>query len=522
MDKLAMRGFSTIELMIAMTIMILTLTAVTLVSFGNQGFLVGAQVNAEAMNRAQEMLEQEQALARKDFNLVNPVASTTDDIYTKAIDVQIINSPSSPDYLMKEVRALISWKDERGQTRLLNLNTLVSNFETPTGNNTCDSTVRGAWQSPQIINGETDFATLVGDPFGTYTIGDLDAYRGKLYVVAANTSAPSKETFFVFDISNPAAPLLRGKIDNALTVNPGFSAVRVSEDPASNPVKTYAYAASNANSDYTTCNPVTNPACGELVIFDVTDGANPTVGTNLMLASSTAPFVKGNQARGRSIFYRNGYVLLGLSATGAGNGPEFHILDVHNPTALFGGTHVLFPVGSFLVANDINALSMRGTYAYLDTPNTQELQVLNITNPNTPTLAGSFNSPSGTGHGKSMYLVGNRLYLGKTVPNAGNDFHILDITTPAAALPELGGMSLPSSVNAIVVRDYLSFLLTRTDLQIFKTDNPGSISTWGSMVLPASGHPTEEPSMDCEGNYLYVSSNDAGGKGKLYVITSSP
>src|SRR3989344_2112660 len=131
-------GFSTIELMIAMAIMVLVLTAVILVSFGNQSFLIGSQTNAEAMKIAQRLLEQEQALARKDFNLVNSIPQATEDIYKKEVFVKLL-----PDFLTKEVKALITWKDERQLDKTLELTTLIANFETPVGGNTCDSTLSG-------------------------------------------------------------------------------------------------------------------------------------------------------------------------------------------------------------------------------------------------------------------------------------------------------------------------------------------------------------------------------------------
>ena len=499
-------GFSTIELMIAMTIMVLVLTAVILVSFGNQSFLIGSQTNAEAMKIAQRLLEQEQALARKDFNLVNSIPQATEDIYKKEVFVKLL-----PDFLTKEVKALITWKDERQLDKTLELTTLIANFETPVGGNTCDSTLSGDWTSPQIKNSVTDFATLVGDPDGVYTLSDVDAYKNKLYVTADSAtdseSSTTLPTLFVFDVSDPTDPDHKGDTDNAPTATLGLNAVRVSEDPAG---KTYAYAASNTSSDYSTCDPVANRACGQFVIFDVSNQNNPSWATNLKVTSLTP--VTGTNT-GQSIFYKNGYVLLGLSSA---TGPEFHIVDIHNPDSWFGGTHLLYPVGSFEVGNWINEVAMRGTYAYLGTPNTQELQILDLTNPNSPALAGGFSD--GSGNGKGMYLVGNNLYFGKTT-GAGDDLFILDNTSPGATLPKLGGFDIGSSVNDIIVRDYLSFILTNNNLEIYRTDDPSNISFSVSIPLPASGSATE-PSMDCEGNNIFVTSNDGSGRGELYIIST--
>lgn len=108
-------GFSTIELMISMAIMVLVLTAVVMTSFGSQSFLSNSRITREATNIAQGILEENQALARKDFNLVNSTPNNTldptgycesgflreqnqhnqDDIFCKRLEV----NTKSPDYL---------------------------------------------------------------------------------------------------------------------------------------------------------------------------------------------------------------------------------------------------------------------------------------------------------------------------------------------------------------------------------------------------------------------------------------
>lgn len=522
-------GFSTIELLLSLTIIVIVLFAVITVSFGNQAFLTSSQINKEAIKKAEAILEEAQALARKDFKLVNTSMSINDDIFTKIENVNLL-----PDFLTKEVQAKVSWIDDLKLKHSVELTTLISNFDAPAGADTCNSSLSGNWQNISIENNITNFATLVHDPSGSYTISDIDAYKGKLYITANNSGLPTKPTFFILDskklISDPNDALL-GSIDNEVsngTSSTGLNAVKIAEDFATDPVKIYAYTANTSSSNYNTCNPVTNKNCGQLDIFDITDPKNPILGSNININKS---LVKGSagQSRGNSIFYRNGYLLMGLTSTG-GNGPEFHIIDVHSPASLFGGSHVVSPVGSYNVGNDINAVAMRGNYAYIATPNTQELQILDISNPSNPSGgSGSgygFNSSTGAGNGKSMYLVGDRLYLGKTTPNAGNDIHILNNKTPSSPLPEISGKNMSSSVNAIIVRSNLAFLLTNSELQIFDIGDPLSLDTFSfnniltSLSLPVNGNITE-PSMDCEDNRLYISSNDSSNKSALYVIAPS-
>lgn len=506
-----------------MVVMVIVLSAAIIVSFGNQALLIGSETNSEAVSKAQGLIESTQAIARKDFNLVNPVASTTDGIYEKAVYVSVKDDGT---YLTKEVKALIAWTDEKFLKRSTYLATLVTNFETPVGNDTCSSTLSGDWTNPAVINGTTDFAQLVGDAGSTYTLSDVDAYRGKLYVTAGNTSAGNKETLFIFNITNPTNPTLMGKIDNegvGGTVQSGPYAVKVSGDPVSG--KTFAYLANGNNADYNSCTP--GPRCAELQIADVSNAAAPAMYTNLMIASTTSSVPKVNGVhRGTALYYRNGYLMLGLTHDGSVNDAEFHLLDMHSVSVFpaipaANSSRVMSEwISKFTVANDVNALVLRGIYAYLASPNSAELQILSLANPLNPTLAGSFNAASGGGNGKSLYLIGDTLYFGKTVPNAGSDVHIIDVSNHASPVDQGPGIDLASSANGVITRDYLSFILTNTDLRAYRTDNPATPTLWGSVPLSASGSTNWEPSLDCEGNYLYAVSNNVSDKGSLSVITS--
>lgn len=529
MDKLnykkdlpAQTGFSTIEILVAMVLIILALAAALMVSSGNQSILIDGETNSEALNLAQRVLENEQALARKDFKLVNSEPEVDYQTLGSITYKKEVSVTTLPDFFTKKIIAKISWPGMFGRSPSVSLTSLVTNFENAVGGDTCDSNLytEDDWSDPEIES-IIDFSSI--SPTGTYTLTDVDAYKGKLYVTAGRTDNANDPTFFIFDISSPGSPSLIDAEDNASAVIYGLNAVRVSEDASStsNPKKVYAYVASKSGSDYSTCNPIDpgdgsiDHACGQLVIFDVTN-ANPTKTANLKIISS--PAITG-QNTGTSIFYKDGYIFLGLSSNSTG--PEFHIVDVHNPSSLNIGTYV--PLGSFEVGNGVNAISIKDMYAYLASPNSEELKVLDTSISDTPTPVGGFSV--GSGNGKSMQIVGDKIYFGRTTDNgAGEDFQILNNTNPNSTLPELGGKNILSSVNSIVVKNYLSFLLTGTSgtasqLQIFRTDNPSNITLWNTLpfTLSSTGN-SEEPSMDCEGNRLYISSNDSSGQGSIYII----
>jgi len=515
LDKKNQIGFSTLELLLAMFIIILALSAVILVSFGSQTLLADSQTNAEALSLAQGMLENAQAQARKDFRLVNP-ASDVDGIYTKRVDVF-----TQADYLTKLVKATVNWTGEHNRPQSVQLSALVTNFENAVGGDTCDSVLSPnaeAWKNPQIKNATTNFTQLAGLS-GSYPATDIDAYQGRLYVTAGNSPDKQDPTFFIFDISNPVSPALLSKIDNATSTAAGLNAVAVDGK--------YAYVANGYGAPYGTCiNPDgSNQSCGQLQIIDI--NANPpVVRYTLKITGVTGT---SGQAVGSSIFYKDGFIYLGLTKTA--NGPEFNIIDVHNP---------LVPVwvGSYAVGYAINGIYVKGGYAYLVHPtdssaSTQEqLTVLDVSNPSSPQRKSGYHAPDNQGHGKSLYLVGNTLYLGRTWTSSVNpEFYILNNIDPTKLFennpnnpPYPVGQKINDSVDGVITRDYLTFLLTRSQFQIFKIDqttNPWGISQWAPPLnLPASGSAVFEPVLDCEGNYFFVGSNDASDNGYISVITA--
>ncbi len=506
-------GFSTLELMISLALICLVLSAVILISFGNQSFIIASQNNSEALKIAQGLIEKQQALARKDFNLVNPFAPETEGIYEKSIEVKLL-----PDFLTKEIKTIISWKNENQLENNLILTTLLSDFNSPAGNNTCDSTLSGNWNMP-IVDSLINFSSFPNIPNGTYTLTNVDVYKNKLYVTAGQTGSEiSLPTLFIFDISDKNNPILLGKTDNAPNVSKGLNAILVSEDLNSNPIKTYAYAGSNTSSNYSTCNPVSNQACGQIYIFDVT---NPTsINSKINLKIISDPAIEG-QVVTKIIFYKNNYLFLGLQKN---DGPEFQIIDVRHPNLIISGPYQA--IGNFEIGNDINDIYIKNNFSYIASPNNQELKILDITNLTTPSLVGGFDV--GSRNGKSLYLVGDRLYLGKADDISNDkDFYILNNKNPENSLSEISSTNiLGSSINNLIVRSNLGFFLTNSTLEIFNTGDPTSLSPFNlsnpltSFPLSISGG-TIKPSMDCEGNYLYITSNDISGKGYLSIITSS-
>ena len=512
------KGFSTLEMLLAMSILILVLTAVILVSFGNQSMIINSRTNAEALNIAQGLLEKAQSDARKDFNLVNPVATTTtDDGFASSVNVV------QTDYFTKLVTATVEFPEDSGRRGTTVLSAVVTNFNNAVGGDTCSSILlpnADAWKNPHIKNTINNDFTIIAEVSGDYAISDVDAYEGKLYVTIGKTPHSADPTFFVFDIpklvTDPLNALI-GKIDNASSTVEGLNAVAVAEDTTNH--KIYAYVANNSPTN-------------QLQVIDVTD---PDSITPEKIVDFDLDNVGGTQGIGNSIFFKDGYIYLGLQATGIdedgnSNGPEFHIIDAHldraHPAKITGRSY-------YSVGNAVNAISVRGKYAYLATSNDQELIVLDVHDPScvvtNPQESESVCKPSGTppwgfnepgsSEGKSLYFLGNNLYLGKVLNNT--EFYILDNSNSATNTFAILGLKDDINVNVdgISIRENLAFLLLKTGLKIFNISDVSQIEDWGDLdlTLYAGSDDLFEPSLDCEGNNFFVGSN-IGGHGYLSII----
>lgn len=529
MDKLAHHnflhqkrnaGFSTLEMLVAMTIIIMTLTAVILTSFGGQSLITDSQTSTEALNKAQELLERTQLLARKDFKLVNPT-TTVETIggltYTKVLSV---STTTAPDFATKKITATVTWTGEHGRAEHVSLSALATNFDNAVGGDTCDSVLSGNWLSPVITNSTST---------GSNVISSIDAHKGKLYVSVYDSVNSTAPTFFIFDIAqlktNPMGALL-GKLDNAPSTKEGLYAVHVAEGTAVGSM--YAYTANQHQVTSWTC--AQSDHCAQLQIIDVSNPASLSSASivNYKIPNSGVPNPvtgTGFQGVGNSIFYKDGLIYLGLTKTGSG--PEFNIIDVHNPA-------LPSRVGSYAVGEGINSITVVGNLAYLATKDgAKELIVLNVSNPTNPTLVNTYNAAGGggtVGFGQALYVVGDDMYLGRTNVDGSPEFYVLDASSSPTSIVargthDIGIFGNHFSINGLVVRSNLAFIAgeSTTNINNFRVLNitdPANITSWASpLALPNNSLGS---ALDCEGNDLFVSSRDSLNKGYLSVITSSP
>ncbi|MEK7569736.1 MAG: hypothetical protein AAB500_02515 [Patescibacteria group bacterium] len=414
-------GIVTIELLIAFAILVLNMTAIMLLISGGQSIYVDSETNTEAITKAKEMLEVARADAHEDFDSVVP-GTTSDDIYTRELKVKDLTP------CKKDVTARVGWSLTPRLLEITFQTLLVGTDVVAVLGGDCDSDgTNSEWDNPIT-------ATSIG--IGGQGATDIDVRNNFIYLTST-PSAPAKEDFFIYEFDPDALTLTERWKTN---VSKGLNRVDA--------INGYAFVANNDTSNH-------------LMVFD-TDLSSPSLLTSASLPEMTAGIA-------RSIFYYNDFVYIGTQYLACPPGSclptqnnELHVFDVSSPGAPMHK-------GSYKTNTNINDIVVRGDYAYLATSHDdKEVMILDVSEPGDIEEVGAFDAqdvPSGAGEdGTSLYLLGNRLYLGRIrAPSSRPDFYVLDITANPANPPVLGSRNLgmnPSGprVTGIIAKGNLVFV----------------------------------------------------------------
>lgn len=479
-------GFSVLEAMIAMAIMLMTISASIFVSFGNQNFLIGEKTNSEALDKAQELLEYAQASARKDFKTVNPISLATDGIYKKWLTVE---QSLTGDYFTKLVTSHVSWTNDSNITRKAEISSLVTDFESAVGGDTCDSFLTGDWLNPRTTN--TDFANIAGDPSGIYPITDIDAYQKKLYVTI-NTPKITLEP------NDPATGVDDNTVGTIIWNNPD----RIKTGDISNATATLNGVAVTHylkadNFGFSIPRGATILGIKVTIFRNASDktSTNAVIDSQVRLIKSNGALGSSNEASGvkwptspQSVSYGNESYLwgetdwnpesvnnpnFGVAFAVTGNSAsanrtayvdnikvdvtyikEFYILDVSNP---MNPTLITGLGDNEDIATGFNAIATDGRYAYVATNSgSKQFQIINVSSP-TPVVASSFKVSGTESVGKSIFYRNGYVYLGLEKTMNGREFNIIDVHNPSS--PQfIGSFPIGRTVNAIYVKGNYVFV----------------------------------------------------------------
>ncbi len=348
----AKSGQSTIELLIALVVIILAISSVIVVSFGNQSLSVDAELNNLALLKAREDLEDARADAREDWAGVIS-GSQIYGQFTRDVIVEKIS-----DY-EKKVTTQVSWQTDPLRPQKIELTTILTDWETSFSEGGGGG-LTGDWHNPRTA-GTIDLGP--GNEGTDLAVKDYTVYA------TAKASDPKKHDFYSIDVTNVDAPIKLSSIDTGK----GLNAIALMES--------YTYV---ANDD----------SVSQLQIINISTPNSPSLTAQISLQSNTQSAI--------SVFALDDYAYVGSAAS---TGKEFQIFNVSNPA------NPTF-IGSVEIGANVNDIYVYRNRVYLATGRTDaEIMIFDISTPSSPQQIASFNSTSTPG--LSIFVNSfNRFFVG--------------------------------------------------------------------------------------------------------------
>lgn len=297
---------------------------------------------------------------------------------------------------------------------------------------------------------------------------DIEARNGIVYLTA-DSSVSSASDFYIFDArASPA------QIVSSINTGPGLSALTVAGP--------YVFAASKS-------------AINQLQVIDISNRQSPVLTVKIKLppplASSTMPFAT-------SIYYDKGRIYLG---TEKWDGNEFSVFDVSNPAA---------PnyIGGYKVGSIVEDIFVNDGFAYIATPEINQMRVLNVADPSSISLVGTFTASGWqTQEGKTLSFFEDRLALGRTVGgfNVATNHEIFMFSTSSPLSKEFSH-DIAGGVYGILLRPPYVYLATHSlghEFQIWDTNLSNKVVDFSLGFNPAS--------ISCDVRTIYFSTGNSNG-----------
>ncbi len=318
------------------------------------------------------------------------------------------------DYATNEklITSKISWQLRPGRSIEVNLESILSNWKessTPT---------IPSWANPYLASS----LDLPGKANGLRVF----VVDTTVYLTRNNSNEPE---LYIIDANDPTAPNILGSLDL------GNSARDIVV--AGN----YAYIASDHDSQ-------------ELQIVDISTPSNPQ-----LIASYDA----SGKANAYGVSIRDNVVYLVRANS---NRDELYNIDVSNPSSPI----IIDSINLNGTARDIRLFE---DYAYIaNSNNNQELQIINISNPNNLSLAGSYDAPDKQDAYSIEIIDGNIVLLGRANVKKGPELYTLDITDKSN-VSELANFESGQTINDLDfgITNLFGFLATNNTSSEFQIAN---------------------------------------------------
>ncbi len=399
----------------------------------------------------------------------------------------IIESGGTSDIDTKKITCSVTWEFTPNRTNNVVLSSYSTNYN---GRNWKQSTktdfdggIKTDVQTTQVDDGEVQLSGGSGgidwsnpqisgsyDALGDVNANDVFVSGDTAYLIR---SSSGDDKLCIIDVTNKASPLLLG----SLNLDSQANGIYVSGN--------YAYIASTLNGQELQIVDISNP--GSLNI----DGSFDALGR----ADANDVFVTGDTA----------YLVRSSSRD-----DELCIIDVTNkasPSLL----------GSLNLGAQANGIYVSGNYAYIaSTSNNQELQIVDISNPGSLNIDGSFDA-LGRADANDVFVLINTAYLvrnnGKT---AEHDFHILDVSNPGSII-NIGSLDLNTNSNDIYISGNYAFLATEdisAEFKVIDISTPASPSVFGTADLNDDAY-----GIFVDEDYAFVA--DISNSAELYIISGA-
>jgi len=462
------RGFSLLEILIALSILTTTLIAVGMVTIGIPSVIAHTRMNQEAIQHSSSAFLHELARGKDGFPMIISVANMQDR-FEISVHSSLIGNGSA-----KRIESSALWNTEWGVPRSIRIEGFATDYKNAS-DYTCSPFLFGKWQSP-------DTHTFFEPHFTLPPISALAATRTHVIAGATSTSGFNDPSLFVFR-TEPEHQLVRvASFDSATSTKVGYVAVAASSH--------YIYALS-AHS----C--TAGNRCASLDIFSLNNTTMDRLGT-IPIPSA------------RSILYHDGRLYVGLRASGTE--AEFRIFDVRNLT---------YPVeiGSSEIGYSVNDITTDGMIAYLATSDNsasgnKALMAFDVSHPSANMTPLARSRQAGAGISQRVLLSGNTLYLGRSSPLYSKELYLFATDD---IVHELSSRDTNSSITGLVIRGFYAFILTRTGLDRWDVSDPKNpVRGPDFLNLPAG---TIGSALACSDGILYVAANGQG-HGRLIALSS--
>src|SRR3989344_210651 len=469
-------GQSLVEILIALAIFSLTTTAAFQLFFGGQSLSIDNRNVALATDYGWEGMEALRNIRSRNWEELTDGAhslvfqnnewmfassstSESQDIFTRTVT---IGTGISED--IKIATTTVTWQGDQGRLQSVVLVEQLTNWEDLAYSSCKIEQLSGNWALP---------VSLGSGDIGAGNSGTDVVVRLPYVYVSGTASTASKHDIFVFDVSDPNAPILKKSLDIGAG---GINSIFVKGN--------YLYAASvNDNK--------------ELIIFNISDPVN---------MSEVGSYNLSGSADGIGVIAFSNTVALGRSVSAT---KELAFINVNNPAS------PTF-ISQTATGGDVNDFAVRDTRLFLVSEESDEdVWVFDISNSLAPVLLSTYDI---TGITEDLSIFFNEK-KGATllVGNEQNEIVSIGATTTAQMYVR-DRVLFGGDVNDITcVGGDLAFLATADSNKEFLVVNladPENLVEYASLNYPALA-----TGIDFADNKVFMSvrSNDA-----LRIITSSP